>query len=69
MKKLLELINQYWGALLILGGIASTVITTLWFALVMPIIDAHIDSRVIVIGRDSMPGMVHRILDEQPVYG
>ena len=67
MKKLLDFINQYWGPLAILGTIASSVLTFIWVVVLLPMVDAHIDSRVLVIGRDSMPGMVHRILDEQPV--
>lgn len=58
MKRLLELINKYWGALLVLGGIASTIITFLWFAIVVPVIDEHIDSRVMKMANDSLSIMI-----------
>lgn len=58
MKRVLELINKYWGALLVLGGIFSTVITFMWNLLVIPQIDSHIDSRVMKMANDSLGLMI-----------
>jgi hypothetical protein len=58
MKRLLELINKYWGALLVLGGLVSTVVTFAWNFILLPQVDGHIDSRVLKMANDSLGIMI-----------
>ena len=67
MKNFLKLVNEYWGALVIIGSLFSTFLVAMWVAFAVPIINDTIDARVLIIGRDSMPAMVHNILKTQPV--
>lgn len=54
MKKLLELINQYWSAIAILITGISFIWGIVWQSLLMPQIDSHIDSRVRKMATDSL---------------
>jgi len=58
INKILEWINNHWGALAILGGMFWSFVTAIWVAFALPLIDAHIDSRIMVLADDSLSVMV-----------
>ena len=64
-KKILDWINGHWGALAILGGIFWSFVTALWVAFALPVIDSHIDSRVVKMANDSLGNMIDGHLERK----
>lgn len=58
IKRYLEFINQHLGIIGIAGAGFWTFVVALWYAFAVPVIDSHIDSRVIKMANDSLAGMI-----------
>lgn len=54
INKILNWVNGHWGALAILGGMFWSFVTAVWMAFALPVIDAHIDKRVMNLAKDSL---------------
>lgn len=51
-------ISEHWGALMIVGGIFWSFVTAIWVAFALPVIDQHIDKRIMKMADDSLSLMV-----------
>ena len=58
INKIVEWVQNHWGALAIVGGMFWSFITAIWMAFALPIIDGHIDKRVMSLAKDSLSLMV-----------
>jgi hypothetical protein len=58
LTKILGWIQNHWGALAILGTMFWSFVTAIWVAFALPVIDAHIDSRIMKLADDSLGLMV-----------
>jgi len=58
MKRYLEFINQHLTIIGIAGAGFWTFVVALWYAFAVPVIDSHIDSRVIKMANDSLGTMI-----------
>jgi len=53
-NKILNWVNGHWGVLAILGGMFWSFVTAVWMAFALPVIDGHIDKRVMNLAKDSL---------------
>jgi hypothetical protein len=58
IRKIFSWINGHIGALAILGGVFWSFVTAIWVAFALPVIDSHIDSRVMALAKDSLGDLV-----------
>ena len=58
VNKIISWVQDHWGVLAILGGMFWSFITALWMAFALPVIDGHIDKRVMNLAKDSLGLMV-----------
>jgi hypothetical protein len=64
LKKIFGWINDHLGALAIIGGVFWSFVTALWMSFALPLIDSHIDSRIMTLAEDSLGQMVDNHLKE-----
>ena len=58
IRKIFGWINGHLGALAIVGGVFWSFVTAIWVAFALPVIDSHIDSRVMSLAKDSLGELV-----------
>lgn len=58
MRKYIDFVNNHIGILTIIGAGFWTFVVALWYAFAVPVIDEHIDSRVIKMANDSLGVMI-----------
>ena len=58
LKKIFGWINDHLGALAIIGGVFWSFVTAIWVAFALPVIDGHIDKRVMLMAQDSLGTLV-----------
>lgn len=58
IKKIFGWINEHLGALAIVGGLFWSFVTAIWMAFALPVIDSHIDTRVMILAKDSLGDLV-----------
>jgi hypothetical protein len=54
IKKIFGWFNGHLGALAIIGGFFWSFVTAIWVAFALPVIDSHIDKRVMNLAKDSL---------------
>jgi hypothetical protein len=64
IRKIFGWINDHLGALAILGGVFWSFVTALWMSFALPLIDSHIDNRIMKLAEDSLGQMVDNHLKE-----
>jgi len=51
-------LQEHWGILAIFGSGFWAFVTALWIAFAVPVIDSHIDSRLMILANDSLSVMI-----------
>lgn len=65
MKKYVDWVQNHWVILGVIGSSFWTFLIALWYAFAMPIVDGHIDARVMKMANDSLAVMIDAHMSEK----